>query len=373
MTEFAHAGLYVHVPFCKTKCPYCDFHSVTSLSSIPDWLDAIKKEMLLYRDRFSRFDSLYLGGGTPSLLPDRDLADLHHHLRSHFPFSSDTEFTVEVNPDDISSSKPAALRDLGVNRISLGVQSFDDQELRFLKRRHTVDQAVKAIDAFKGAGFAKVGLDLMYGLPGQTESNWLRTLEQATSFNPEHISCYQLTVEERTPFGILQAQGEMKPLDEETGSAFFVLTSAFLEEKGYLHYEISNFAKGEENLCRHNLKYWQRVPYLGLGPSAHSYQGGSRWWNLRDLETYCRALAEGKPPVAGLETLTPEQVYLETILLGFRTRDGVDREIFRNRPGTEEILRHLQQARLVHPVGGRVVPTVKGFLVADSLPLLFAN
>jgi putative oxygen-independent coproporphyrinogen III oxidase len=373
MTEFAHPGLYVHVPFCKTKCPYCDFYSVTSLSSIPDWLTAIKREMLLYRDRFSRFDSLYLGGGTPSLLPDRSLADLLHYLRSHFLFAGDTEFTVEVNPDDIHSSKLAALRDLGVNRISLGVQSFDDEDLRFLKRRHTADQAVKAIDGFKDAAFAKVGLDLMYGLPGQTESSWLKTLEQAVSFNPEHISCYQLTVEERTPFGMLQARGEMKPTDEETGSSFFVLTSAFLEEKGYLHYEISNFARGEENLCRHNLKYWQRAPYLGLGPSAHSYQDGARWWNLRDLEGYCQALERGKPPVAGSETLAPEQVYLETILLGFRTRDGVKREIFRNRPGTEEVLRHLQQAGLVQVVAGRVVPTVKGFLVADSLPLLFAG
>ena len=152
-----------------------------------------------------------------------------------------------------------------------------------------------------------------------------------------------------------------------------MLTSAFLEERGYLHYEVSNFARGEENLCRHNLKYWRLAPYLGLGPSAHSYQDGARWWNLRDLEGYCRALAEGKPPVAGSETLTPEQVYLETILLGFRTRDGVDREILRDRPGTEEVLRHLQQAGLVEMVDGRVVPTIKGFLVADSLPLLFSG
>ena len=373
MTEFTHPGLYVHVPFCKTKCPYCDFYSVTSLSSIPDWLEAIKREMLLYRDRFSHFDSLYLGGGTPSLLPDHDLADLHHHLRTPLSLFRDTEFTVEANPDDITSDKLAVLRDLGVNRISLGVQSFDDRDLRFLKRRHTADQAVKALERFKGAGFAKVGLDLMYGLPGQTESSWVKTLEQAVSFNPEHISCYQLTIHESTPFGNLQAKGEIKPPGEEKESAFFVLTSAFLKEKGYLHYEVSNFARGEENLCRHNLKYWRHAPYLGLGPSAHSYQDGSRWWNLRDLEGYCRALAEGKPPVAGSETLTPEQVYLETILLGFRTREGVDREIFRNRPGTEEVLRHLRQAGLVHMVGGQVVPTIKGFLVADSLPLLFAG
>ena len=373
MTDSSHPGLYVHVPFCKSKCPYCDFYSVTSLSSIPDWLEATKRETLLYRGRFSGFDSLYVGGGTPSLLSGRDLATLASHLHSTFSISRDAEFTVELNPDDTTSDQTAVLRDLGVNRISLGVQSFDDRELRFLKRRHTADQAVKALDELKGAGFAKVGLDLMYGLPGQTKSNWVRTLEQAVSFDPEHLSCYQLTVHEGTPLGKLQAKGEIKPITDEKESAFFVLTSAFLQEKGYIHYEVSNFAKEEGNLCRHNLKYWNRAPYLGLGPSAHSYLEGTRWWNLVDLEGYCRAVVQGKSPVAGSETLTPEQVYLETMLLGFRTRDGVDQEVFQHRPGTKEVLRHLQQAGVVQILDRRVVPTVKGFLVADSLPVLFSG
>jgi putative oxygen-independent coproporphyrinogen III oxidase len=373
MTESPPSGLYVHIPFCRTKCPYCDFYSVTSLSSIPDWLGAIKRETLLYRDRFSRFDSLYLGGGTPSLLTEHDLASLADSLKSDFSITGDAEFTVEMNPDDITSNQVAFFRALGVNRISLGVQSFDDRELCFLKRRHTAGQAAKALDAFKGAGFAKVGVDLMYGLPGQTESSWLKTLEQAVSFEPEHISCYQLTIHESTPFGCLKAKGEINPPGEEKESAFFILTSDFLQEKGYLHYEISNFARGEENLCRHNLKYWRRTPYLGLGPSAHSYRSGARWWNLPDIDAYRRALGRGKSPVAGAETLTAEQVYLETLLLGFRTRDGVDREIFRDRPGAEEVLRHLRQAGLVRVVGGRVVPTVRGFLMADSLSSAFAD
>jgi putative oxygen-independent coproporphyrinogen III oxidase len=373
MTESLQPGLYVHVPFCRTKCPYCDFYSVTCLSSIPDWLEAIKSETLLYRDRFSRFDSLFLGGGTPGLLAEFDLATLVGHLHRNFSIPHGAEFTMEMNPDDVSSDLLEILRDLGVNRISLGVQSFDDRDLRFLRRRHTAGQAAKALDEFKGAGFAKVGVDLMYGLPGQTESSWLKTLEQAVSFEPEHLSCYQLTIHESTPFGHLKAKGEIIPLDEEKQSAFFILTSAFLEERGYLHYEVSNFAKGEENLCRHNLKYWRRAPYLGLGPSAHSYQGGTRWWNLSDIDAYCQAIARGKSPVADAEILTAEQVYLETILLGFRTRDGVDREIFQDRPGTEEVLRHLRQAGLVLVVGERVVPTIKGFLMADSLSLAFAG
>ena len=266
MTESIHPGLYVHVPFCKTKCPYCDFTSRTTLSSIPDWLEAIQREMLLYGDRFPRFDSLYLGGGTPSLLPERDLAELMHSLHRNFSISDNAEFTMEVNPDDVTSDRVRFLQDLGVTRISLGVQSFDDRDLDFLKRRHTAAQAVKTIEEFKDAGFAKVGLDLMYGLAGHTESRWMKTLEQALSYRPEHLSCYQLTVHENTPFWELRAKGEITPLDEEKESSFFVLTSAFLEEKGYIHYEVSNFARGEENLCKHNLKYWKRAPYLGLGP-----------------------------------------------------------------------------------------------------------
>jgi oxygen-independent coproporphyrinogen-3 oxidase len=300
------------------------------------------------------------------------MSDLVESLRKGFSISCDLEFTVEINPDDVSSDQAAVLRDLGVNRVSLGVQSFEDRDLCFLKRRHTADQAVKAVEEFQNAGFAKVGLDLMYGLAGQTESSWLRTLEMASSFRPEHLSCYQLTVHESTPFWDLQTKGDIKPLSEEEESAFFMLTSSYLKEKGYLHYEVSNFARGEENLCRHNLKYWKRAPYLGLGPSAHSFKDGVRWWNLRDLEGYCRALEQGTPPLLDSETLSPEQVYLETILLGFRTREGVDREIFRGREGTEEVLRHLRQGDLVEDLEGKVVPTLKGFLVADSLPLLFS-
>jgi len=373
MTENLHSGLYVHVPFCKTKCPYCDFYSLTSLSSIPVWLQAIKKEMIQYRDRFTLFDSVYLGGGTPSLLSQSDLSGIVHSLRSAFSIADDAEFTMEMNPDDIPSDQAGFLRDLGVNRVSLGVQSFEDRDLQFLNRRHTAEQALEALTVLKRARFAKVGLDLMYGLPGQTESSWMKTLEKAASFSPEHLSCYQLTLHESTPFWDLQAKGEIELLSEAGERVFFALTSSFLRKQGYLHYEVSNFARGEDNRCRHNLKYWKRAPYLGLGPSAHSFKDGVRWWNLQNLEGYCHALEQGRLPVAGSETLTPEQVYLETMLLGFRTRDGVDRGVFRGREGTEEALRHLLRAGLVEVSEEKVVPTVKGFLVADSLPLLFSG
>jgi len=346
---------------------------VPSPSLVPDWLKAVKEEALLYKARFSGFDSLYLGGGTPSLLTDNELSELADILFTHFSFSPHIEFTIEANPDDLTPEKLVLFRDLGANRLSLGVQSFDDEDLLFLKRRHSALQAERAFEWIRGAGFQNISLDLMYGLPGQTLSRWFHTLERAVAFRPEHLSCYQLTIEKETPFGRMLARGEIDPLPKEKEGSFFIRTSSFLEEAGYVHYEISNFAAGVHRACCHNLKYWQGAPYLGLGPSAHSFQDGLRWWNLRDVEGYCRALAQGEPPVAGTERLTEEQSYLEALMLGFRIREGVDLELIRNRPNVEKILGDLKRAGLVRLAAGRVSPTAKGFLVADSLPLLFSS
>ena len=188
-------GLYVHIPFCKTKCPYCDFYSITDASLVLSYLVALDAEARLYRDRFPAFDSLFLGGGTPSLLDEAQLDALVASLRRHFTFAPDTEFTLEANPDDITADKLTLFRDLGINRLSLGVQSFDEAELRFLGRRHTARQTAAAIELIRAAGFTNLGLDLMYGLPGQSLDAWINTLETALSFNPEHLSCYQLTIE----------------------------------------------------------------------------------------------------------------------------------------------------------------------------------
>ncbi|MFH1125402.1 MAG: radical SAM family heme chaperone HemW [Pseudomonadota bacterium] len=373
MTEADKAGLYIHIPFCKTKCPYCDFYSVPSPSLIPDWLKAVQKEAVMVKGRFSGFDSLYLGGGTPSILTDNELSELVHILFTHFSFSPDIEFTIEANPDDVTPEKLVLFKDLGVNRLSLGVQSLDDEDLLFLKRRHSALQAERALEWIRNAGFENVSVDLMYGLPGQTLSRWLDILKRAAAFRPEHLSCYQITIAEGTPFSRMMAEGKIVPLPEQKEKQFFLRTSTFLETAGYIHYEISSFAAGADRACRHNLKYWRGAPYLGLGPSAHSYLDGARWWNLRDIEGYCRALAQGNPPVAGTERLSEEQLYLEALMLGFRIRDGVDLEVIRNRPNGDRILRDLKKAGLVRLEAGRVFPTRKGFLVADSLPLLFSS
>jgi oxygen-independent coproporphyrinogen-3 oxidase len=364
-------GLYIHIPFCKTKCPYCDFYSETSMSLIPEWLRAVEKEALLYRDHFPFCDTLYLGGGTPTVLDETELTALIEYLFKTFRFASDTEITIEANPNDITREKLSALRRLGVNRISLGVQSFDERDVAFLRRRHTVREAAAALASIRSSGFASIGIDLIYGIPGQTEASWLATLTQAVSFSPEHISCYQLTMAENTVFGQMNDKGQLQLPGEKESENFFLTTSRFFEEYGYLHYEISNFARGEGHRSRHNRKYWRHVPYLGLGPAAHSFQDGKRWWNVRSIRAYCASLAEGRAPVAGAEVLSAEQLALEALFLGLRTRDGIDRAQAGSSPDTDTVLRTLLKDGYVQIAGSRVVPTKKGFLVADLLPLLF--
>jgi oxygen-independent coproporphyrinogen-3 oxidase len=372
-------GLYIHIPFCKSKCPYCDFYSITDDTLISAFLAAIDQEARLYRDQFPVFDSLFLGGGTPSWLGEAQIGELIKNLRRHFVFAADSEITLEANPDDITADKLALFRDLGVNRLSLGVQSFDAGELLFLQRRHTATQTERALSLIRAAGFINLGLDLMYGLPGQSLDAWLKTLEKALSFAPEHLSCYQLTVVAgetpalQTPLSRRVAAGQVRLPDEETQREFFLLTANFLTARGYLHYEVANFAREEKYVCRHNVKYWTRTPYLGLGPAAHSFQAGRRWWNFPSVGRYCASLNAGQPPVAGEETLTPAQIRLETLYLGFRTREGVSLAAIREHPGGDAILATLTQAGLVRVDHDRVIATLDGLVVADRLPLGFAD
>jgi len=371
MNDSQMPGLYVHVPFCESKCPYCDFYSVTSRSHMNKWLAALERETALYKDRFPLFDSLYMGGGTPSLLDDQTLTSLTKGLFRQFTISSDAEVTIECNPDDVTPGKAALFLALGVNRVSLGVQSFDDGELAFLKRRHNAGQAEKAFTSLRRAGFDNIGIDLMYGLPGQTESDWLETLDRALEFEPAHLSCYELTISAGTPFARMREEGVFAPLEEEEGRALFLATAQYLADRGYIHYEVSNFAKEKKFMCRHNRKYWKRTPYLGLGPSAHSFAHGKRWWNARSVSHYCEHLFKGRSPVEGSEKLSRDQASLESLALGFRTKEGLDETLFHNRPQAHRIITELCASGLVSREDGRILPTPKGFLVADSLPLLF--
>ncbi len=367
------SGLYVHVPFCRSKCPYCDFYSITDLDLVDSWLQAVSQELGLYCQTFPAFDSLYLGGGTPSLLNYLQLGNLLDALRCEGSFLPDCEVTLEANPDDLSREKLVFYRKIGINRLSLGVQSFDDAELAFLGRRHTAAQSRLAIGLAREAGFDNLSLDLMYGLPGQSLTGWEETLAAALSFNPEHLSCYQLTVEPGTELARRQSEGVKSLVDEDRERELFLFTSDYLKEHGYLHYEISNFARGEERRCRHNLKYWRRLPYLGLGPAAHSFDGVRRWWNHRSVAHYCEALAAGALPAAGSEALTPEQVQLEKLWLGFRTKEGLDLDTLADLPRRWDTLADMAARGWVVVQEGRAIPTVQGFLLADRLPLLFAD
>jgi oxygen-independent coproporphyrinogen-3 oxidase len=252
----------------------------------------------------------------------------------------------------------------------LGIQSFNDRVLHFLRRRHTAAEAEETVDRVREAGFMNLGMDLIYGLPGQSPEQWLTDLANALRFRPEHLSCYQLTIAQGTLFWGLKEKGRLKPPSEEEEAELFLSTSTFLKEQGYLHYEISNFALKEKYFSRHNLKYWQREPYLGLGPSAHSFLDNRRWWNVRSLNKYCRALEGGEIPVEEQEALSQEQVRLETISLGLRTRAGLDLDAL-GKGWDREKLSILLENGWVVLTGNRLIPTAQGFLLADRLPLYF--
>ena len=416
--EHTLPGLYIHIPFCLKKCDYCGFYSVTDRTLIPDFLAALRQEMGLYRDPGREFDSICIGGGTPSVLAPTDLIDLIADLRKAFTIQAAAEITVEVNPGDITIELLSALRHAGVNRLNIGCQSFDDTVLASLGRRHTARQAREAVELARGAGFDNIGLDLIYGLPtppavqaplraestlltgpmtgrgchltgtmpadvcgpttalGSVFDTWLASLETAISLQPEHLSCYQLTVETNTPFAERCRKNEVVIPDEDVQSYFFFRTSEILEGKGFLHYEVSNFAREERFRSRHNSKYWTHTPYLGLGPAAHSFNDRQRQWNYRSVDAYLEALSDGKPPVAGSETLTDQELRLEALFLGFRTRRGFHLEEFKRRYGQDllteknKILNQLTKEGLVEIRDGFLRPTRTGLAVADSLALI---
>ncbi len=363
-------GLYVHVPFCRSKCPYCGFYSIPSRIPVERWLKGLEREILQTRNLFDSFDTLYLGGGTPSFLNTEALERVMALISDHYRFAPHAEMTLEANPGDLSLEKAFLYKTLGFNRINLGVQSFNDRVLKFLGRRHTSKEAERAIGHLRSVDFANMGLDLICGIEGQSMKEWIEGLKKTLAFQPEHISCYQLSLEKNTVFERRVQAKEMTILSEKKAAAHFLATSAFLENAGYLHYEVSNFARNEDLEARHNRKYWEHTPYLGLGPSAHSFDGRKRWWNVRSVKKYCGALQKGLSPVEGWEVLTREQRHLESLALGFRTHRGVPLGILD--AASQKALLKVQKMGLLRIIEGHAVPTRRGYLLADHLPLYFA-
>ncbi len=367
-------GLYVHVPFCSAICPYCDFAVVKgSAARRGRFVETLLAEIELAAGEAQPFDTLYFGGGTPSLLAEEELARVLAAAREKLGARVDAWIFLEANPEDVSPASLAAWRRLGVRTLSLGVQSFDDAELHFLGRRHSAAEARGAVELALGAGFDTVSVDLIYGLPGQERAAWRRSMETAIALAPEHLSCYQLTVNEGTPFGRQRERGRLHEMPEPQQAERFVFTHELLAAAGYPAYEVSNFAAGEAHRSRHNAKYWDHTAYLGLGPSAHSFDGRRRFWNERNLGAYTQQVEDGNRPIAGGETLTHEQLALEALMLGLRTAAGIDLAAFRGRHGFDleaangERFSRLAGQGLLTLTGGRLALTMKGLAVADGL------
>ena len=367
------AGIYLHIPFCARKCGYCDFYSVTDTGRQDAFQRALTAEIRRRAHPDWRVDSIYFGGGTPSLLAPPFFERLLEILDRAFRIHNDVEITLEVNPGTVDFDQLAAYRAGGINRLNLGVQSFDDARLRFLGRGHSAAQARAALAAARQAGFDNLGLDLIYGLPDQTLDVWQADLKQALAERPEHLSCYALTYAPGTPLMQDRQNGGHVPAGEDRIAALFDTTSRVLCAAGFEHYEISNFAAAPQWRSRHNTKYWTRAPFLGFGPSAHSFDAPRRSWNVADLETYIERLDRGRLAEEGREVLDDAQEMIETVFLGLRRAAGIDLAAFAQRFGTRLERRAAAEIEPLAAAGylrltpERLAPTVKGMRLHDSI------
>lgn len=384
-------GLYVHVPFCSAICPYCDFSVTRSASPARQrFVDRLVEEVALaaldWRDP-APFDTVYFGGGTPSRLAPDELGRALDACCAHLPLEAPWVF-LEANPEDVTPEACAAWRALGVRTLSLGVQSFSDEALRFLGRQHSGRQAQSVAETALLAGFDTVSVDLIFGLRGQTEDDWRSQLAAAVELGPQHLSCYQLTIHERTRFGVQAKRGQLSELPEDDQATLFELTHRFLADAGWPAYEVSNFACGPAHQSRHNRKYWDHTPYLGLGPSAHSLAApdasvpARRWWNERGTSRWERRLAAGERPIEAQELLGPRDLAAEALLLSLRTTAGIDLDRFTARYGVDLLVANdtlvaclVDEGRLVVCTDAEdrrwLVPTLSGLAVADGLAAAF--
>lgn len=379
-------GVYIHVPFCVKRCAYCSFYSTTNAGLINSYVDALKKEIALKSDAMPAgfaADTLYFGGGTPSLLNPRQVGEIIALARVKLPFLPDTEITLEVNPATADFTKLNDFALAGVNRLSIGMQSFNDANLKMLGRAHSVKDALRVFDDARRAGFGNISIDLIYGLPGQNLAQLEADIARAAALNPEHISAYMLTVEVGTPLGRSLASGALPALNEETQRQAFDLVAERLSAYGYAQYEISNFYRLNTSIdyrSRHNLKYWNFASYMGLGPSAHAYNAPrTRFWNTTGLLDYIKRLEQGQSPEEGREVLTNEQILMEMVYLGLRQTKGMDISLFDKYSQTgfavvcARPLQKLQQQGLLKVKNGYCLLTKSGRPLLDYITGLLVN
>jgi len=320
------AGIYIHIPFCKKLCFYCDFYHVVSVKDNSAFIDALLKEASIRKDYLENepVSTIYLGGGTPSVFSIKELETILNTLYKLFKVTDDCEITIELNPDDVLSGYLEGLKSHNINRISLGIQSWRDSDLKLMNRRHNSAQAVIALKETLAAGFENVTIDLIYGIPGMTLKEWESNLDFSFSFDIKHLSAYHLTFEEGTVFGKMLEKGMISEIDEDDSAAQFNLLVEKAESAGFIQYEISNFGK-PGFFSIHNSNYWKQVSYLGLGPSAHSFNGYSRQWNVRDLKGYIKSVNAGKSFFES-EELDTKTRFNEYIMTSLRTMWGIDLE-----------------------------------------------
>jgi oxygen-independent coproporphyrinogen III oxidase len=359
--------LYVHVPFCARRCSYCDFAiAVRRETPSAAFREAVLREWEHWRHdpRFPSRDALhtlYFGGGTPSRLDPAVIADLVGTLTDGRTAGVNTEITLETNPEDVTATRAAAWVAAGINRISLGVQSFDPAVLTWMHRTHSVEQVHEAVAILRGAGLTNVSVDLIYAVPEHLDRDWVRDLDLALALEPAHLSLYGLTFEPNTPLERWRRRGEVHPSTDNRAAGEYLAAHAALVAAGFEHYEVSNAARPGFR-SRHNSAYWSRAPYLGLGPSAHSAVGRERWWNTREWAEYERRSREGEPLVVGTESLDDAAVRIETLYLGLRTLDGLPRDLL-----PADTRRGWRDAGWAMEANDRLILTPEGWLRLDAL------
>ena len=333
------AGIYIHIPFCKRRCIYCDFFSTTRSEEKPTYVRALCQELAIRKDYLEdeEIETIYLGGGTPSQLTEEELNEIFTSLYNIYKVKENAEITLEANPDDLTPEYVSMLCRLPINRISMGIQTFQEETLKLLHRRHTARQAIEAFQRCREAGFRNISIDLMYGLPGETLDPWKEDLQQAIALHPEHISAYHLIYEEGTALWKLREEHQVKEADEDLSVTLFKTLIDELKQAGYQHYEISNFCLPGLH-SRHNSSYWTGKKYLGCGPSAHSFNGSSRQWNIASLDNYLKGIASGKPNYK-IEELDLYTRYNDFVITSIRTCWGMSLSRLRSEYG-EELYRY---------------------------------
>lgn len=367
------AGIYIHVPFCKTRCIYCDFYSTTRSEWKGRYIEALCKELEMRYTylKGKPIETLYFGGGTPSQLDEKDFRKVFDTVRRVYGMENCHEITLEANPDDLCPEYLQMLSELPFNRISMGIQTFDDTTLKLLKRRHNAAQAIRAVELCRAHGFRNISIDLIYGLPGETTERWEKDLQQAIALDVEHISAYHLIYEEGTPIYKMLQKHQVEEVDEDSSVRFFTLLIDRLHEAGYEHYEISNFCK-PGMYSRHNTAYWKGIPYLGCGPSAHSFNAETREWNTASLERYIKSIEEGQRS-SETEILDKVTRYNEYIMTSLRTMWGASLTYTEEAFGTElcqycmKIAAPYLQSHKLEMQADRLRLTREGIFVSDGI------